>query len=246
MTTRQRITSEYFVPIRLTTSRDTERTKDIGHPPNIALNVKLFVGFKFNMSITRARVIFSKFFSITTGILEFDLSAGDDTGLNNIDMACCNVQSPLQNCTPQETWDVVKECDNSHGVTDLSCNYQKRTGIGYAKSAPKSATVTYHNLGFDLGTVGNMLMKHPYSAQSFLPSNFEVTLEETVHSLTFTVLPGYKTEIMQVVGTCGIYSIRTPKFIRSDTNVKNQSDTIFNELGNNGAQLSVLNYEASK
>jgi len=171
---------------------------------------------------------------------------GDDTGLNNVDMACCDIPNPAQNCTPEETWDVVKECDNTHGVTNLDCNYQKKVGIGYSRIASKADTETYNNLGFDFGSIGSMLVSNFGSSGTsasgskniWSSSSFEIKSEETVHGLTFSVPPGYKTELIQVVGTCGIYSIRTPKFIRSDTNMANE--TSVKEIEGNGTEILIV------
>lgn len=157
------------------------------------------------------------------------------TGLNNIKMRCCNVPDPAQSCEPEDKWDLLIECDNLEATTPTKCEYKRKVGVAHSYSFSEGMTQlisSYTQLGF---TIPEALAQLGFNFKTNIntttgydweASTSEVWSEETTTTISFDVPPGYRTQLSQTYGNCGIYAVRAPRVKRVDFDTRTNQQTI--------------------
>jgi hypothetical protein len=131
---------------------------------------------------------------------------------------------------------LVSECDNTNAFTPTTCSYERKIGIGYSTTtrSPGPGTGALPNnhertvlesIGFSLGIEAQVLsQKFQFETGTSDKTGYEwgssktdTWNHETSTRVTFDVPPGVKASMVQVVGACGLYLVRTSKFQRIDT-----------------------------
>lgn len=176
--------------------------------------------------------------------------------MNNLRVECCPIPNPAQNCTPSDYWELVSECDNTNAFTPTTCTYERKVGLGYAVNDEQETGREKNNVqrtiledvGWTLGIEAKLLAHRfqfetgpsrssnsrtgfPWSSPQLARSSSNLWNHEISTKVAFDVPPGVKTRIIQVVGTCGMYLVRTSKFQRLDSIEPSMSTN--NDHGNN-------------
>jgi len=169
--------------------------------------------------------------------VEMEHGNSDETGLNNLNMKCCDVADPAQICTPADNFELLIECDNMEATTPTTCTYQRKIGLAVTRTQQESyyeLSELYLNLGFDLnGAIPvlnyNFEFNLAYSeitGHNWTVTNSEVWSEETTTTVSFDVPPKVSTQLLQTVGKCGIYAVSTQRVKRIDTEAGTLKQTI--------------------
>jgi len=159
--------------------------------------------------------------------VETNQGAGDDSSLNNLRVECCDIPNPSVNCTPTDFWELVAECDNTNAFTPTTCTYERRIGLGYSATQqnPNSAQekVVLDSVGFSIGMEAAILSKKfqlekgiQKTGYDWRSSQIDTWNHESTTKVSFEVPPGVRSSMIQVVGACGNYLVRTAKFQRVD------------------------------
>jgi len=152
-------------------------------------------------------------------------------GLTNIQMKCCEIEQPVESCKPKDFWEEVVSCSSN---TDTKCSYYEKIGAtmdrmeemtgSEMRSMEKVASVSVGGgvsfLGFGLkteftagiGMSSSTGLDWSQESSAAFDKAKEVRVEFDIPAKT-------KTIIYQIVGTCGIFEVRTSRFFRSDTKV---------------------------
>jgi len=153
---------------------------------------------------------------------------GDETAVNNVNVKCCDVPDPGQECIPSDVWDLLIECDNIEAVTPTTCSYERKVGISHSNTESEShyqLTEIYQDIGFSLSAAPSVLsINFQYNlgmsettGHNWTTTNTEIWSVETTTSVSFDVPPGVKTQLFQTVGKCGIYDVKATRVKRIDT-----------------------------
>ena len=160
--------------------------------------------------------------------------------MNNIQVLCCPVPDPSEHCTPEDTWDLLLECDNTEAVSDTSCTYERKIGASHWNMVSESNYLLYEmysHIGFTLpgalanlpGNFGAQLGQSLVTEYNWTSSAGEVWKEETTVTVGISVPPGIRTKLYQTYGKCDFYAVRANLFKRvdSDTKFNTQEVTFF-------------------
>jgi hypothetical protein len=161
----------------------------------------------------------------------------DNTALNNIRVKCCDIPDPAEICIPLDVWDLVIECDNTEAVSPTTCSYKRKVGISHSTTESEGqshlATV-YQEVGFSLNAATSVLnanFKYTLGQSTstgfdWATSTTEMWSVETETSVSFDVPPKVKTQLLQTLGHCGIYTVRATRLKRVDTEAETLRQTI--------------------
>jgi len=163
--------------------------------------------------------------------VEMSLGLGDDSSLNNLRVECCDIPNPSVNCIPSDFWELVAECDNTNAFTPTTCTYERKIGLGYS-ATQQNPTASSHGqekslldtLGFSIGLEAKVLSKKfqfetgigEKTGYDWGSSKTDTWNHESTTKVSFEVPPGVRSSMVQVVGACGNYLVRTAKFQRID------------------------------
>ena len=157
--------------------------------------------------------------------------------MNNIKVKCCDVPDPAEICQPTDTWDLIIECDNIDALSATTCSYERKVGISHSTTESEGhyeQSEIYKEIGFSLnGAISMLSMNFKVNlAQStttghdWTLTNSEVWGVETTTSVSFDVPPLVKTQLLQTMGSCGIYNVKATRVKRVDTQAKTMSQTV--------------------
>jgi len=151
----------------------------------------------------------------------------DDTASNNFRIKCCDIASPVEECTPTDEWKRILICDNSEGSKPKVCKYEQRVGSGYSHQRDPErpfAKEYYKKVGFtleeDLPLLQKNLRDTLSGAQEELALDWAGIKDKRVWGLEKATLgsieapPHSRLSLYQAVGNCGIYSTHTHKMKR--------------------------------
>jgi len=158
--------------------------------------------------------------------------------LQNIRMKCCEVKPTSETCRPSDAWVLVRSCDNISGVDGLKCEVVYTVGITMKESTTLTKTEMHSIMaeasvsvgaGFKVLGIG-VKTEFTASAGGGFTSGYDWSKEDsktfssTVETSTSIMIPkGTRAFVYQLVGTCGIYSVRSSKIFRGDTKSRKAS-----------------------
>ncbi|XP_021967329.1 uncharacterized protein LOC110862438 [Folsomia candida] len=164
----------------------------------------------------------------------------DQTGINNVRVKCCDIPSPAKTCVPTERWELAQECDNVKGKLPIECTFYRSVGIGMTTALESEGANLMEEfyrdsaLGFgmnsDLGEApfwltydlsnrfATVLDDSETTGQNWTKVDIETWALETSTVVKFNVKEGYRARVEQMVGSCGYYSVKTPRLKHTDYN----------------------------
>ena len=158
-------------------------------------------------------------------------------------MKCrCNMANV--NCVPEDSYEVVMQCDATLAQADSECNYQKTIGTAFSESLSTSMSVDYtvsaklkvEFFEFFSESVGVSAS----TGYDWTSVSSETVSEEDTISITATATAGYVARIEQAVGHCGASTAKTELFRVSHVN--KQGDIVqqsYHKLFNNGTTIDL-------
>ena len=158
-------------------------------------------------------------------------------------MKCrCNMANV--NCVPEDSYEVVMQCDATLAQADSECNYQKTIGTAFSESLSTSMSVDYtvsaklkvEFFEFFSESVGVSAS----TGYDWTSVSSETVSEEDTISITATATAGYVARIEQAVGHCGASTAKTELFRVSHVN--KQGDIVqqsYHKMFNNGTTIDL-------
>jgi len=154
-----------------------------------------------------------------------------------VNLKCCDVPDPGQDCEPNDEWDLLIECDNTQAVTPTTCSYERKVGISHSRTESEThydVTEMYQSVGFGLDAAPSVLsLNFEYNlawseitGYNWTVSNTEVWSVETITKVQFDVPPKVSSQLLQTLGTCGIYNVRATRIKRIDTQAETLMQTV--------------------
>ena len=166
-----------------------------------------------------------------------------DCGRGVRQMKCrCNMANV--NCVPEDSYEVVMQCDATLAQADSECNYQKTIGTSFSESLSTSMSVDYtvsaklkvEFFEFFSESVGVSAS----TGYDWTSVSSETVSEEDTISITATATAGYVARIEQAVGHCGASTAKTELFRVSHVN--KQGDIVqqsYHKMFNNGTTIDL-------
>jgi len=158
----------------------------------------------------------------------------DNTGLNNLKMKCCYVPDPAIICTPVEKRVLLGSCTNAEIYFDKRCDFTNRIGMAYDSSTSKRQIDFYESIGYIEENAWSSLQENfeeklannPDTEYDWGDESYPTVWESETKTEAFIyIAPGVKTQLYQIHGLCGIYSIRSNRYYRVDTDLKSGTVT---------------------
>jgi len=169
--------------------------------------------------------------------VETNHGSGDETALNNVRVKCCDIPDPAEICIPVDIWDLVIECDNMEAVSPTTCSYSRKVGISHSTTESEGQShlsQVYQEVGFSLSAATSVLnanFKYTLGQSTttgfdWISSTTEMWSVETTTTVSFDVPPKVKTQLLQTLGHCGIYTVRATRLKRVDTEAETLRQTV--------------------
>lgn len=142
----------------------------------------------------------------------------DSLGMTNLKMGCCDVQSPIRNCTVEEKSLLAVTCDNRKYNRPRKCKFTVSMGIQYDVVEKAHASYFYESVGYTptcLTPELKLKFKQYHKAQ---PELFQ---EAVKIQRTIPLQAKSRVDIYQVVGVCNEVLVMTNRFQLVTTDDKN-------------------------
>lgn len=139
----------------------------------------------------------------------------DDTALDSIDIACCEIPSPAKSCSPKERWEFVALCDNSVGQEAKECAFESKDSQPNFWADVDAMSKTYTELGMRpeenyvdlINTLQSQLGKSRRTGFDW--RSFGGSLNSRKTKMTLKADPGERRYLYRLRARCGIYHLNT-------------------------------------
>lgn len=156
---------------------------------------------------------------INTQVEEDQGHNGDDTSLNNVNIACCNIPSPYETCA--ESVDIIWRTE-LHCHQQLGCSVEFTTGVSRTQetsNAISESTRFYKELGFNVGLEGTyngikgaLQINGKFGNERVNGKTITEIIRETSYEEKKVRINICVGALQKLVIRCGILEISTPEY----------------------------------
>jgi len=162
---------------------------------------------------------------------QIEFEARDLSGLNNVDLYCCDVTDPAAICQGTDDFDTVLECENHGEVDNITCLYEYSVGMSLLALSEVKETNSWEvyasiEFGFDTSLAGASASFKASIGTSIKTGTTwsELSSENFQTSQTFTVqtvvAPQTGVKYVQVEGICYDFISSTTRIRIEDSDFK--------------------------
>lgn len=155
-------------------------------------------------------------------------------------MKCCDVPDPAVICVPNDSWDLVIDCNNRESSSPMFCSYERKVGTSNSTAFTEShweILQKYTELGFSLSGALSLLSANfranwgesSETGYNWTRSGSEVWSEEITTTVGFEVPGGGWSRLFQVLGECGLYGAKTNSYKKVDVDDKGMTSVSYFE-----------------